>query len=103
MWWGLSGKRWTAQDRLLTLALAAYEESLCGDCGQDKSVTYNPDAEGWFESREVICAGCAAQQQHNGQNQKRPPGQKVYVVDARPADLDLKPWSLSSPDGGQGE
>lgn len=43
-----------------------------------------------------MCAGCAAKQQHADANKKPPPGQKVYVVDARPAELELAPWSLSA-------
>lgn len=78
------------------MALLAYEDSLCSGCGQPKDTVYNPDADAWFEAREINCAGCAAQHLH-GKNQKEPiPGQKTYVVDTRPPGLELKPWRLPS-------
>lgn len=83
---------------MLTLALTVYEESLCSGCGQDKSISYNPDAEGWFEAREVTCAGCAAQQRHGEGSKSQTPGGKLFVVDTRPAELVLRPWSLSVAD-----
>lgn len=87
------------------MALLAYEDSLCGGCGQPKDVVYNPDAEGWFEAHTVTCAGCAAQQEHSNKQRSQKttptPGEKVFVVDGRPAELELKPWSLLS--GGAGD
>lgn len=77
------------------MALTAYEESLCSGCGQPKDVAYNPDADGWFEAHEVTCAGCKAQHEH-GKGKDPSPGGKLYVVDGRPADVQLKPWTLTS-------
>lgn len=84
---------WTAQDRLLALALTAHEDGLCPGCGHPKGKAYNPDASGWLEARALTCAGCAAVQQH-GHGEENPPGQKVYVVDTLPPDRELRPWSL---------
>lgn len=82
------------------MALLSYEDSLCGGCGQPKDIAYNPDADGWFEAETVTCAGCAAQQQHGRkQGKEAPAGQKVYVLDTRPPDLELMPWSLQSAAG----
>lgn len=80
------------------MALLSYEDSLCPGCGQRKDVAFNPDSDGWFEAREVVCAGCAAKQnhEHGDQNRKPTPGAKVYVVDGRPADLELRPWRLGA-------
>jgi hypothetical protein len=82
---------------MLTLALTQYEASLCGGCGQDKSVSYNPDADGWYEAQQLVCAGCAAMQNgpEGGDKNKPTPGAKVYVVDTRPPDVELLPWSPS--------
>lgn len=92
---GRPGK-WSERDLLLSLALTAYEDSLCSGCGQPKDVAFNPDAEGWLEAREVVCAGCAARHRH-GQARKDPvAGAKVYVEDIRPPGLELRAWSLPS-------
>lgn len=77
------------------MALLAYEDSICGGCGQPKDVAYNPDAAGWFETREITCAGCAAQHTEARKDKKPAPGSKTYVIDTRPPDLELMPWSLA--------
>lgn len=87
---------WSEQDRLLALALTAHEDSLCGGCGQPKDQAYNPDAQGWFEARAVVCAGCAARDEHGKEQKTRTAGEKVYVVDTLPADRALAPWRLPS-------
>ena len=78
------------------MALTAYEDGMCSGCGQPKDLTYNPDAEGWYEAREVACAGCAAQHEHGKDQKQATPGGKLYVVDTRPVDVELKPWRLGA-------
>jgi hypothetical protein len=97
LWWG-AGKpgKWSDRDLLLSMALTAYEESLCSGCGQPKDEAYNPDAEGWYEAHEVTCAGCKAQQDHGNGKKEPTPGAKVYVVDSRPAEVKSRSWSLPS-------
>lgn len=90
------------RDRLLSMALLAYEDSMCPGCGQPKDVTFNPDADGWFEVQEITCAGCAAQQQHTKQHRSQKterPGLKTFVIDTRPPDLELMPWRMPSRTG----
>lgn len=78
---------------LLSLALTAYEDSLCGGCGQPKDRAYNPDMDGWYEARaDIQCASCAAMDRHREETKKPEPGTKSYVIDARPAHDHPRPW-----------
>jgi len=75
--------RWTEKDKLLTLALRAYEDGLCTGCGQPRDKTFGFDAEGWYERHVVTCHGCAAREAERKDDPQ--PGEKVYVTDSRPS------------------
>jgi hypothetical protein len=66
-----------------------------------KHEAYNPDSAGWYAVRDTTCNGCAAVSKDADDQRRREndpgPERKVWVVDERPPDQKLRPWS---PDGG---
>lgn len=51
----------------------------CPGCGQPIDEAHDPDREGWYDVVEVKCAGCAAKEAHQRDNQEPEPGLKVIV------------------------
>ena len=86
---GATGKRWSAADRLLAVALTELEACLCSGCGHPKDRAYHPGSTGHYEPRSVVCNACAAQAEHKSKE----PGERVYVVDTMPDEV-LPPWQL---------
>lgn len=75
------------QDRLLTLALTRYEDSLCGGCGHPKDEAYEDDeidSPLYYDVQEVVCQACKAHQEFTAGRKEPHPGAKVYVVAERP-------------------
>lgn len=86
-------------DSILSLAHTLTEDMRCPGCGMPKHEAYNPDSAGWYEVRDTTCNGCAAvsKDADRHKDSDHDPARKVWVVDERPPDMKLKPWS---PDGG---
>lgn len=81
---------WTHTDRVLAVAATLAEEMRCPGCGQPKHESWNPDSEGWYEDRSATCQGCRVLELDS--SKQPPPGQKRWVVDTRPLDVELTPW-----------
>lgn len=73
------GKRWTPADRSLLVALQAYEDDVCGGCGQPRTYAMDEDSEGRYAAHTARCNGCAARQRADTEA-KPPPGQYRFVV-----------------------
>ena len=57
------GKRkWAVEDRLLALALTAFEDGLCPHCGQPRDRAWNEDMEGWYTAHRARCMSCQARE-----------------------------------------
>lgn len=66
VFWGQRepGQRWTERDTLLATALQAYEDSLCGGCGQPLDESTHPDNEfGYGTDDPIRCHACTAIEQ----------------------------------------
>lgn len=74
---------WSYADRVMALALRAYEDGLCPGCGLHSSVTRGDHNVGRHEvNADEICHGCESMEsfQADPQNEKnRFPGQKVSL------------------------
>lgn len=90
---GTAPDEWTYVDRVLMIAHVLAGDMLCTGCGQPKHESYNPDSEGWYDVRDATCQGCAAVEQDSKAHKDHDHARKVWVVDDRPADVELKPWS----------
>lgn len=66
---------------------------VCAGCGQPKNESYNPDSEGYYEIHDYTCQGCAAVEQDSKAHKDYDHARKVTVVDARPPDVELKPFN----------
>lgn len=82
----LRGRRddgtWTDRDRIMALALTAYEDGLCSGCGMHSSVTHGDHNMGRFETGEDICHVCEViESARDGDKEKPYPGQKLTLVD----------------------
>lgn len=69
------------------------EKARCPGCGQPKHEAWNPDSEGWYEGREASCQGCAEIQRKADGEREPHPERKRWVIDTRPPEVELKPWS----------
>ena len=72
---------WTFVDRVMALALTAYEDGVCDGCGLHHSVTRGDGNVGRHEvDDQIICEGCAPIEALRA-NEKRDtfPGQKIAV------------------------
>ena len=62
--YGLTISAWRALphvDRMLALALAIHEATVCGGCGQDMAYSMDPDLEDeWTTSHPTRCYACTA-------------------------------------------
>jgi len=83
---------WTTTDRILAVASVIADDMRCPGCGQPKSEAWNPDSEGWYETRQATCNGCAVIQRAADGEREHHPERKRWVQDARPAEVELKPW-----------
>lgn len=93
---GASKNKWTLVDRLLAVAHVMAQDLLCPGCGQPKNEAYNPDSAGWYEIREAECNGCLkAAKDADAHKDHDTPERKVWIVDERPADVQLRPWTPS--------
>lgn len=86
---------WSFTDRVLAVASVIADGLLCPGCGQPKHESWNPDSQGWYEVKEATCQGCAAVEQRRDLDDKFEPETKRWVVDTRPADVELRPWAPS--------
>lgn len=59
------------------------KDFLCSGCGQPKHEAWNPDAEGYYETREAECWGCVALAQDEKRNKdgERRHERKVWVTE----------------------
>lgn len=73
--------RWTFADRVMALALTAYEDGLCPGCGLHSSVTRGDHNAGRHEADDqVICEGCAPLEAKQAEkNRPTFPGQKIVL------------------------
>jgi hypothetical protein len=92
---GTSSKKWTHEDRVLAVAHVMAGDLICPDCGQPKHESFNPDSEGWYTVKEEICNGCLAisRDQKARKDGDYQPEVKLHVVDERPPDELLRPWT----------
>lgn len=84
----LRGRRddgaWSDVDRMLAMALTAYEDSVCPGCGQPLSTAHGDDNVGRFEVVEDICHGCEALEANRESNKDNHyPGQKFHLHDSQ--------------------
>jgi hypothetical protein len=76
--------KWTLPDRVMALALTAYEDGLCPGCGLHISVARGDHNVGRHEADDqVLCHGCAPLEAMRG-NERRAtfPGQKIVLREA---------------------
>lgn len=73
------GRKWTDTDRVLALALQAYEDDLC-QCGQPRTYAYDSDAARRYKAHETTCHACAALDRASGGEQRPRPGVRRYVT-----------------------
>ena len=78
------GKRkWAVEDRLLALALQAYEDGLCGQCGQPRDRAWNEDSEGWYTAHRATCHACRARELDADHRPVRP-SEHQWITDDSP-------------------
>lgn len=82
---------WTREDRLLAMAVDAYERSLCGGCGQPRDRAWDPRMSIHFAADEVECHGCNAIHDRSRQIEKDDRSWKIFAVDLGPAELPPPP------------
>ncbi|MET4095110.1 hypothetical protein [Arthrobacter sp. UYCu712] len=77
--------KWTFHDRVMALALTAYEDGLCPGCGLHSSVTRGDHNVGRHEADDqVICEGCAPLEALRAdKNRDAFPGQKIILRQAK--------------------
>lgn len=83
----LRGRRddgvWLDADRVMALALTAYEESLCSGCGMPAHLVRGDENVGRHTVEETICHGCEDLESARQDSSRQPyPGQKLYLVEA---------------------
>ena len=90
---GTPPDEWSYVDRVLMVAYVLAQDMLCPGCGQPKHETYNDDSEGWYEVRDATCQGCAEVERDSKQHQGVDHSRKVWVVDTRPPEVELRPMT----------
>ena len=81
-WLGGDGS-WTPRDDTLTLALTAYEDGLCKQCGHPLVLCRDESYEGWWEAETAFCYASQATEQWRRSKPKDwepEPGQLVYAA-----------------------
>ena len=74
---------WNDIDRIMALALTAYEDGLCGGCGGHFSQTHGDENVGrWEANADAICHQCEAIEAFRENNKDTYPGQKLTVTDS---------------------
>lgn len=63
------------------------------DCGQERGRAFNPDMDGWFTVHAETCFSCKALEDERAKQEESKRSRKEYVIDARPADRPLLPWT----------
>lgn len=76
------GRKWTARDRALLVALQAYEDDCCPGCGQPRTYGMDDDAHGRYPVHSATCHACAALDRADAArgDKKPPPGHRQYVA-----------------------
>lgn len=69
---------WSDTDRVLALALDAYEQDMHGPCGQPLLFSTDPDARGHYKASTVTCYACEALEAASPENPR--PGLLVSVA-----------------------
>jgi hypothetical protein len=92
---GAKGKKFTRVDRILMVAYAMMPDLVCPGCGQPKHEALNPDSDAWYETRHETCHGCKAidLDQKNTKDSDHTLADKTFVIDTRPPDEPLRPWT----------
>jgi hypothetical protein len=89
------GGEWTVKDRLLALALTAYEDGLCS-CGYAAHICRHPENDGYFDVDTTVCYANAAIEIHrNAEGYKPDPGEQLGAVYTRTRDEPLVPLDRS--------
>jgi hypothetical protein len=83
---------WTFVDRVLAVAAVLADELRCPGCGQPKHQSWNPDSEGYYETHEATCQGCAELQRASESDKEYHPERKRWLVDTKPSDVQLRAW-----------
>lgn len=76
---------WTAEDRVLALALRIRTDRLCPcGCGFPRDLAWDEMADGWFEVEEKTCFARKARDMWEREHaQKQSPGTILVTVDTR--------------------
>ena len=76
---------WTYRDRVMALALRAYEDGLCPGCGLHSSVARGDHNVGRHEvTTDAICHACEALESFQANDKsERFPGQKIGVTEVK--------------------
>lgn len=74
----------TDVDRMMAMALTAYEDGICPGCGIHHSQARGDENVGRYEARDdTICHGCEPLESlQKDKNRNSYPGQKVYLKEA---------------------
>lgn len=91
---GKSSRKWRPKDRLLALALTAYEDGLCPHCGQPRDRAWNEDMEGYYTAHRATCQGCQARHLETDAH-KVGPSEVVWVSDDAPEGFVPDPRMMS--------
>ena len=68
-------------DRILAEALQLDEQARHAACGHYADESMDPDMDGWYEARTMVCHACAAADQHRRDHTGEPePGELIYTV-----------------------
>jgi hypothetical protein len=68
-------------------------DMVCPDCGQPKHEAYNPDSLAWYSVHDATCSGCSAIADDRDDRKDQRDDRKAWVVNDRPADVPLMPWT----------
>jgi hypothetical protein len=75
---------WDDAERAWAIALLEVDADTCPDCGQPRSESTHPDAEGAYDAELVRCHGCTAKYQKSESASNNPPGYGFEVRARRP-------------------
>lgn len=77
---------------MLAVASVLADDLRCPGCGQLRHEAWNPDSEGWYETHDAVCQGCAALSQARERDEGHEPERHRWVTDTRPPDQPLRDW-----------